>query len=312
MQHYIGIDVGGTTIKYGLVDHAGQIQAQGAVPTPLNKNDFLEQLTKIVTDYQTQATDLAGIGISMPGIIKNNGFLVTAGAVRSMIGVNLKAEMEQRTNLPTNVENDANAAAIAEHWLGAAQGIENYLCLVLGTGFGGGAIINNQLYRGAHGMAGEFGWMLTHDLDFTRDLEDASLNKSSAIVGGLCHTYTLAKQQLDPEFERLIDARVIFQAAAAGEKLAQMTLDKFYYDLATGILNLIVCYDPEVVLIGGGISANPTFIHDLNAALTDLELRHVSVSEVKDQTIAQIKPAKLMNNAGIIGAVYQAMQRQEA
>lgn len=193
MQHYIGIDVGGTTIKYGLVDHAGQIQAQGAVPTPLNKNDFLEQLTKIVTDYQAQATDLAGIGISMPGIIKNNGFLVTAGAVRSMIGVNLKAEMEQRTNLPTNVENDANAAAIAEHWLGAAQGIENYLCLVLGTGFGGGAIINNQLYRGAHGMAGEFGWMLTHDLDFTRDLEDASLNKSSAIVGGLCHTYTLAK-----------------------------------------------------------------------------------------------------------------------
>lgn len=110
----------------------------------------------------------------------------------------------------------------------------------------------------------------------------------------------------------MIDARVIFQAAAAGEKLAQMTLDKFYYDLATGILNLIVCYDPEVVLIGGGISANPTFIHDLNAALTDLELRHVSVSEVKDQTIAQIKPAKLMNNAGIIGAVYQAMQRQEA
>lgn len=312
MQHYIGIDVGGTTIKYGLVDHAGQIQAQGAVPTPLNKNDFLEQLTKIVTDYQAQATDLAGIGISMPGIIKNNGFLVTAGAVRSMIGVNLKAEMEQRTNLPTNVENDANAAAIAEHWLGAAQGIENYLCLVLGTGFGGGAIINNQLYRGAHGMAGEFGWMLTHDLDFTRDLEDASLNKSSAIVGGLCHTYTLAKQQLDPEFERVIDARVIFQVAAAGEKLAQMTLDKFYYDLATGILNLIVCYDPEVVLIGGGISANPTFIHDLNAALTDLELRHVSVSEVKDQTIAQIKPAKLMNNAGIIGAVYQAMQRQEA
>lgn len=312
MQHYIGIDVGGTTIKYGLVDHAGHIQAQGAVPTPLNKNDFLEQLTKIVTDYQAQTTDLAGIGISMPGIIKNNGFLLTAGAVRSMIGVNLKAEMEQRTNLPTNVENDANAAAIAEHWLGAAQGIDNYLCLVLGTGFGGGAIINNQLYRGAHGMAGEFGWMLTHNLDFTRDLEDASLNKSSAIVGGLCHTYTLAKQQLDPEFERVIDARVIFQAAAAGEKLAQMTLDKFYYDLATGILNLIVCYDPEVVLIGGGISANPTFIHDLNAALTDLELRHVSVSEVKDQAIAQIKPAKLMNNAGIIGAVYQAMRRQEA
>lgn len=312
MQHYIGIDVGGTTIKYGLVDYAGHIQAQGAVPTPLNKNDFLEQLTKIVTDYQAQATDLAGIGISMPGIIKNNGFLLTAGAVRSMIGVNLKAEMEQRTNLPTNVENDANAAAIAEHWLGAAQGIDNYLCLVLGTGFGGGAIINNQLYRGAHGMAGEFGWMLTHNLDFTRDLEDASLNKSSAIVGGLCHTYTLAKQQLDPDFERVIDARVIFQAAAAGEKLAQMTLDKFYYDLATGILNLIVCYDPEVVLIGGGISANPTFIHDLNAALTDLELRHVSVSEVKDQAIAQIKPAKLMNNAGIIGAVYQAMRRQEA
>lgn len=312
MQYYIGIDVGGTTIKYGLVDQAGHIQNHQSVATPLAKPAFLQQLTDIVQGYQARQSEIMGLGISMPGIIQNNGFLLTAGAIRSMVGVNLKAEMEQRTQLPTNIENDANAAAIAEHWLGAAQGIENYLCLVLGTGFGGGAVINNQLYRGAHGMAGEFGWMLTKELNLTRNLEDASLNVSSAIVGGLCHNYNLAKREVDPAAPWLTDARAIFMAAEQGEHLAQVILNQFYYDLATGILNLIVCYDPEVVLIGGGVSANPEFIKHLNAALADLELRHHSVAAVKSKAIAPIKPAKLQNNAGIIGAVYQVMRRRAA
>lgn len=308
MKYYVGFDIGGTTIKHGVVDETGKIVVQAAVDTPSDREEFIELLAKIVKQYQA-IYSIEAVGVCTPGIVQKDGYLLTAGAIKSMYGVNLKHELEKRTDLTVSVENDANAAAIAEHWLGAAVGIDNYLCLVIGTGFGGGIIVNGQVYRGGHGMAGEFGWMVTKDYRLTEDIEESSLNATSAVVGGLCHQYSLAKQQVDPKFKTIKDARLIFEAAHNGELLAQTILHQFYYDLALGIVNLISCFDPQVILIGGGISVNEEFNENLQAAIQDIEVRHRSVCTVKDVAVAPVKPAKLLNNAGLIGAVYQIFHK---
>ena len=188
---FIGIDVGGTAIKYGVILRTGEIVKKGQMPTIHEKEKFLQSITALIESLQQDAV-IEGVGISAPGIIQKDGTMITAGSIKPLYGINLKLELEKRVKLPVLVENDANAAAIAEKWIGNAQEVANYLCLVLGTGVGGGIVINNQVYRGAHGMAGEFGWMVIDQLPEEGNIEESSINKKTAVVGGLIRLYNLS------------------------------------------------------------------------------------------------------------------------
>lgn len=307
---YVGFDIGGTNVKYGVLNAQGEILEKGIIPTKLELEGLLTELTEIASAYQ-QKHEIEGIGVSAPGIVQKNGLMLTGGAIQALYGVNLKEELETRTGLPVAVENDANAAAIAEHWIGNAIGIDNYLCVVLGTGVGGGIIINGQVYRGAHGMAGEFGYMMTHDLDLSQNIEETSLNWTSAVVGGLYRQYNRAMKQVDPDFVSVHDANVIMTLAREHDEIAERVMNQFYQDIAVGMINLIGCFDPEVILIGGGISANQEFMEKLTATIDDLEAKHASINFLKGKTIAPVKPAKLRNDAGLIGAVYQVKQQMQ-
>ena len=266
LKNYVGIDVGGTSIKYGLVDQDGQITEQNSFPTADQKQQILTDLASIVTDYQKNGQAVAGIGVSMPGVIEADGMLTTAGAIKCMYGVNLKEELEQRTGIKTTIENDANAAAIAEQWLGAAQNLHDYLGIVLGTGVGGALVINDQVYRGAHARSGEFGWMLLDDQH--DELEDGSMNFQTATVIGLLRIYNIKAQA------NLTDAREVFDRADNGDKIAQLVLHNYFRKLAQAILNLVVCFDPAKVVVGGGISVNPTFQAGLQQAYSELQDEH--------------------------------------
>ncbi len=302
---FIGIDVGGTTVKFGLVTETGKIIHQGKIPTIHEKEGFLNSLVQIVGRLQ-QNQPIRGVGICAPGIIQKNGLMLTAGAIKPLYGVNLKLEMQQRLQLPVTVENDANAAAIAEKWLGQAVSYENYLCMVLGTGIGGGIVINNQIYRGAHGMAGEFGWMLLDQLPKVGNIETASLNQRGAIVGGLCHQYQLASSPEKNEYP--VDAIEIFEREKNGDPVAIRVVERFFQELAMGIINLISCFDPEAILIGGAVSDNPRFMERLNHVVQQLVAKHESLNFLKETRRISILPAKLKNDAGLIGAVYQVTQ----
>ncbi|MBO0430876.1 ROK family protein [Enterococcus sp. DIV0660C] len=302
---YVGFDIGGTTVKYGVLDETGTILEKSVIPTNYQLADFLVELDGIVKDAQKRYEKIEGIGISVPGIIQKDGFMLTAGAIRPFYGANIKLELERLTGLPVSVENDANAAAIAEHWIGNAQGLENYLCIVLGTGIGGGIVLNGEVFRGAHGMAGEFGWSIIDQLPAEGDIEEVSWNKRAATVGGLCYQYNLSQKKSDVAAPMLLDAREIFQKEAEGEALAINTVEQFLTDLAVGMLNLISCFDPELILFGGGISSNEQFNQRFQKRLEELMDRHQSIHYLKDKTIAAVRPAKLKNDAGMIGAVYQ-------
>ena len=311
---FIGIDIGGTNIKYGLVTAEGKVVSKGIMPTRHAKDDLLADLESLVKSYQSETdTAIRGVGISAPGTIKEDGLMLTAGAIKPMYGVNLKEVLEARIKLPVQVINDGNAVAIAEHWLGNAVGIANYICVVLGTGMGGGIVINNQLYSGAHGMAGEFGYMITQNLpkDPAQDIEPYSLNFTSTVISGICTAYhTALVENGDPKAEISLDAREIMALAASGDAIASGVMARFYENVAIGLLNLVSLFDPEVVIIGGGISANDDFLHELSQAYDKVQRRHESIAFLMDKTFANLKPAKLTNDAGMLGAVYQLQSVQ--
>lgn len=300
LENYVGIDVGGTSIKYGLINANGQIIEKANIKTAAKKEQVLADMAHIVQRYLDKGQHIAGTGVSMPGVIEADGMLTTAGAVKCLYGTNLKDELEKRTGIKTTIENDANSAAIAEQWLGAAQGLHNYLDIVLGTGVGGALVINDQIYRGAHARSGEFGWMLLDDQH--DELEDGSLNFQSATVIGLLRIYNIKAQ------EEVTDAREIFARADNGEPIAQLVLHNYFRKLAQGILNLVVSFDPAQVIVGGGISVNPAFQSGLNQPYTELQSEH---SSVRDLELPEIVPAKLGNDAGMIGAVYRRIQENK-
>ncbi len=309
-EMYVGIDIGGTNIKYGILNDLGEITEKGLISTKHNKKELILDLVTIIKAYQ-QHYIVEGVGISAPGIIEKNGFMLTGGAIKELYGVNLQEEIQKKTKLPVKVENDANAAAIAESWIGNAVGIDNYLCVVLGTGVGGGIVINGEVYRGAHGMAGEFGYMMTHALDLSQNIEEASLNWNSAVIGGLCRQYNQALFAKNPNADPCYNANKIMELAAAQDPTAKKTMTQYYQDVAVGMINLIGAFDPAVLLIGGGISDNDLFMFQLKETIDDLETRHESIAYLKGKTIAPIKPAKLKNDAGLIGAVYQVKKSLE-
>lgn len=305
---YVGFDIGGTTVKYGILDEHGNILEKGSMRTEYEPDAFYLNLIKIIEGAQTKYP-IKGIGISAPGIVQKDGFMLTAGAIRPLYGENFKQKLERVTGLPVTVENDANAVAIAEKWIGNAIDLENYLCLVLGTGVGGGIVINGKVYRGSHGMAGEFGWMMIDKLPETGNLEEVSINKRTAIVGGLVRLYNEAQQeQTHGQVAPVSDAREIFTLAENGDALATAITNQFFVDLSVGLVNLISCFDPEAILIGGGVSANEFFHKELQKNLEEVEKRHASINYLRGKTIAPVIPTKLKNDAGLIGAVYQVHQ----
>ncbi|BDZ31849.1 ROK family protein [Lactiplantibacillus sp. WILCCON 0030] len=311
MTKVISFDVGGTTIKYAYVDEQGQVTAKNAFQTVDNADQLISKMVAVIKDYAAKQP-VAGVGFSAPGIVRHDGFMVTGGAIQAFNGYPLARAISDQTGLPVTVENDANAAAIAEQWQGNAVGCQNYLTVVLGTGVGGGIVINGDIYRGSHGMAGEFGWNVIHNIDPIDELESFSLNQHAAVVSGLVNRYNQSKRQVMADFTPVTDARAIFTAAKNSDTIAVAEVDAFVQDVAIMLLNLFANFDPELILVGGGISANETFIQLLQAKLAEMVARHESLNRIKDIALGRVKPAKLRNDAGLIGAAYQLRKRLES
>ncbi|HCN75110.1 ROK family protein [Pseudolactococcus plantarum] len=304
-MYYIGFDIGGTAIKYGLVNHTGEVFHKGTFPTILDDadkmiNQMSAKVKKIQANYEIQ-----GVGVSIPGIVSPDGYMITAGSILSLYHMHLKKRLESAFGLPVTLENDANCVAIAEQWVGNAKGVENYIVVTLGTAVGCGIVINNQIYKGAHGAAGEAGWSMQESLDYTQDLEDNSWNFTSGVIVGLCRHYQ------HESGKTISDARMILDLASHGDEIAGRVLDQYYDDVAKGLLNLICVFDPEVLLIGGGISANQSFLRHLSHRLDKIKLHHRSLNRLSNDTIAQVQPCLLKNDAGLIGAVYQVIKEKE-
>ncbi|MGX7417940.1 ROK family protein [Carnobacterium gallinarum] len=300
MKYYVGIDIGGTNIKYGLLTETGEILHHDKVKTVLSGKDILQHIEEIIKNYQKEYL-IKGVGVSAPGTVQADGFMTTGGAIMDFYGVNLKELIMERVDLPVKVENDVNTIALAEKWLGGGREFSSFACLAVGTGIGGALIINNELYRGRWGSAGEFGYMITEPVvnDNTRS---STLSLTGSVRSGLIKRYSTISGNAEK-----IDGAEIYQRAEKGEAAAIETLDLFHKNLSEGIFNLLVSLDPEIILIGGAISENTTFIAELNRRVKKLQADY---SQMSNLTFAEVAPCRFFNNAGIIGGVYGILKEQ--
>lgn len=300
MNYYVGIDIGGTYIKYGLVSESGELLKKDQIKTSISGERIIESIEDIVSDYQKEV-EVTAVGISVPGIVEEDGYLTTAGAIHDLYGVQLKGILEEQLLLPVAVENDAVSSALAEKWLGAGQNYSNFFTVVIGTGVGGAIIIDDKVIRGAHSTTGEFGFMIVNRI-LNNDTRASTLSLNGSVQYGLVDNYY--KQQANKYSLDELNGELIYKLAHQGDELAQEVIEQFYQKLATGLFNVLTLLDPEVILVGGGISANQEFIHEINKKVDALKNNHVDMINMK---LAEIKACRFLNDAGIYGSVYKAI-----
>ena len=287
MRKIISIDVGGTFIKYGLVDEAGNVLCKNKMETiQKTAEGFVNELCEIANLYK-EHKDILGIAISMPGFINNiEGIPLVCSVLRFIEGYKLQEELSLRTNLKVRIENDANCVALAEKFSGNARECEDFICITIGTGIGGGIYLNNKLIRGKQFKGGEFCYMITKDKAGYQ-----KLNENSSMTA-LIKMYKEYKNI--SAMEKVLGSD-IFKEAEKDEDIKAI-INEWYGNIERMIYNVSSMLNPEKILIGGGVSAREELISELQNALNEIPWwKHVSCT---------IEKCKHENDAGLIGAAY--------
>ncbi|MGD6940986.1 ROK family protein [Cytobacillus gottheilii] len=294
---YMVFDIGGTYLKYAVMDQEGKKFESGKLPTPADGLEiFLQEISRVTKGYSNDY-QLQGIALSSPGAVDvKTGFIGGASAIPYIHGVCMTNLISEQTNLPVSIENDANCAALAEGWLGAARGIDYYICIVIGTGIGGSIVINQSILRGAALHGGEFGYMImgTESKD-PLDQTWSRVASTNALVEEVARRKSLEKSSLNGE--------EVFRLAEEGDVIAKESLATFYKRLAIGIYNLKYTLDPQKILIGGGISQRPEVISGINQELRLLK-NDISTLDI------EVEACEFDNDANLIGALYHFLKTQ--
>ena len=284
------IDVGGTSIKYALF-RKGALSQKGSFPTPTSLTAYYEVLTELVKNYE-QLYQITGVAISSPGAVnKTTGAIEGASALHFIHHFDIRGELEARFVLPVSMENDANCAALAELKFGAAKGIKDVIFMVLGTGVGGAIVIDGKIRHGQHLFGGELGFMLMDDTHSFSEL---------GTTIGMANRYK-ARTGKD------LTGEAIFNLAHAGEEIAQEEMTVFLFNVAKGIFNLAYAFDPECIVIGGGVSQAEWLIPELEKELQKM-LNKFRIAPF----LPVIKACQYRNDANLVGAAVDFQQTFKA
>lgn len=296
MKTYIGIDVGGSSIKSALVNEKGEISEHRSQPTPDSLDAFYQIIERLVKAY-TEICQPEGIALSLPGAVDSDtGIVGGSSAVPYIHGPNIKNDLEARCHLRVEMENDANCAALAEVWIGNASDVNDSMFVVSGSGIGGAVIKDKKIHRGIHLHGGEYGYAIQ---EFDYDHKEFRIWSDVGSTVSLVNHVAAAKQ-CDPNE---MDGKEIFDHASE-DPIYQREVDKFYYSMAIGIYNLQYIYDPEVIVIGGAISSRADLLDEINQRM-DVILEKVQIAHIRPV----IRTCRFHNDANIIGAVYHWMGR---
>lgn len=292
MGTYACIDIGGTAIKYGCANKTGRLFDTGSMPSEAvqGAGEIIHKVIGIVQTFQVKY-DIVGIAISTAGIVHSQtGEILYAGDhFPGYTGLKLAHIIEEACGLPCTVENDVNAAGLGEYWLGAGRGASSLCCLTVGTGIGGCLITNGKLWHGASNSAGEIGYMLTGGPGTLE--EQASV---TALLRMIAERKGLAVES--------IDGKRVFQWICDGDEIAIEGMDCLIHRLAIGIADICYVFNPELIVVGGGIMAQADYICPrLTAALREVLLPYVFQH-------TRVVAAALQNHAGMLGALYYFLQ----
>ncbi|UJF16611.1 ROK family protein [Jeotgalibaca sp. MA1X17-3] len=295
MGNILAFDFGGTHVKSGLVNTQGHIFEKHLIKTPDSLENLLSYIKKRVMKYMDY--DIIGIAISAPGAVSDKGYISGASAIPYIHGPNIKKAIEQATSIRTEIENDANSAALAEIWQGAAKGKRDVATVVIGTGIGGALIKEGTIHIGNTLHGGEFGYMI---------LNPCNLGSHMNTFSELASTYSIIKRvatikELEPS---LLTGEMIFDSAEKGDEICKQAISEFFRMLAIGVYNIQYMYDPELILIGGGISQRDDLIPQLRKEINDI-LEIVEVATI----VPKIERCTFQSDANLIGSVYHFLQK---
>ena len=305
-QYYIGIDVGGTSVKEGLFDEDGNPLAKASVPTPpiVDAAGFAavtEAIDQVVAKAQIPRAFVAGIGLAVPCPIPASG----DAKVKANIAINLPelrvAIQEHCPDAVVKYENDANAAAMGEAWLGSAKGVQNVVMVTIGTGVGGGVIVNGDVVSGVVGAGGEIGHITVnrHETATCGCGKHGCLEQYSSATGVVrCMKKLLDENPDTPCTLRGTDfaAKDVFDAARAGDALAAREVDEMTDTLGMALASIASTTDPEMFMVGGGVArAGDVLFNPLR--------EHFKTYAFSSCRETPIVAATLGNDAGIYGAV---------
>ncbi len=295
----LAIDVGGTEIKYGIIDEDLNITHQGFVPTPYTCfEDFSDTIYGI---YEPIKDEVEGIAMSLPGFVDGKkGRVNGGGAMKYNHGTAVGKLLEERCGCKVVLENDGKAAAIAEFRKGNLQGCQNASVCILGTGVGGGLIIDGKVVRGPHFTAGEFSFVFAGDDPDDRNSYTAYLCSTSAL---------LAKYAELTGSSEMINGREFFRRLE-NDEAAQQALTWLAENVARLIYNLYVLLDVEKVAIGGGISRQPILIERIREEYDKFTSRGMGRFLAKLNEV-EIVSCKFHNESNLIGAYLNYLDQAE-
>lgn len=292
---YLSIDIGGTNLKYALLDHSGNLISRNTVKTPHTLDEFLSTVKQTIE--MNIRHHIKGIAFSVPGkVARQSGTVYYGGSLPFLDHLSLKQIFESQYHLPVSVENDGKSAALAEQWLGQLKNVENGAMIVLGTGVGGGIIINHQLLRGTHSQAGELSFMNLADHTSTSENLLGFSGSAVRMIEACAHQLGLAD---------INDGYSVFEAIEAGDSRVLPIFEKYCATIATMMLNIQSVIDIQRFVIGGGISAQPLVVSGITNAfhkiLTNLPLLG------KQLQIPEILTAHFKSDANLYGALYNLL-----
>jgi len=316
----LGLDIGGTKIATALATAQGEIRARGYSPTLAQAgpeavtNSILAAIDETMCSGKIESSQLLGIGLAVAGAIdSDSGRVIFSPNIPGWCEVSLGELIEQRFGVPTYLGNDANLAALGEWCFGVKKSVANLIYITVSTGIGGGIVANGKLYTGVCGTAGEIGHM-TIDVNGPRcncgnigcweTLASGTALAREAVRQISQGTRTAIIDRADGDLSK-IDAKLVFLAAQRGDELAKELISRLGYYLGVGLVNLVNIFNPELILIGGGVAKMGDLL--LQPAINIVRERAFS----KSANAVEIKPALLGDDSGVLGAVAFVLEHCE-
>ena len=315
MDMYLAMDFGGTFVKHCLVDENGQISERGQFPAPLgSKEEFIEA---VKTLYDTVSGKVKGVAVSMPGVLDSEkGYAYAAGAYSGILShTNIYELLKDTVDVPVSIENDAKAAILAEAWLGALQGCSGGVAVIIGSGLGGGIIMDGKIRRGSHFASGEIsGLMMQSGSEAFTDIAGSRCGMTGFLIA-----VATAKHMNPADFEismflhegeredptkPRITGKEVFEWLEAGDEETMQAYKQWINDLIMVIMNLKSVIDPDKIVIGGGVSRNPRLIRDLQSEFK----RRCEPMKAFGMPDCDLEACRFTADANLIGAVYNWKQ----
>ncbi|MBN2851769.1 MAG: ROK family protein [Clostridia bacterium] len=310
-MYYIGVDLGGTSIKAGVVNTDGVILYKDKMPTKPERDSFFiikdmaSLITEIISHLNISIEEVLGIGIGSPGTPDVKSGVLLYSNNLNFENVSIREELSKYFDIPVYLDNDANVAALAESEVGASKNVDNSVLVTLGTGIGGGIIIDNKIYSGFNNAGSELGHMIIMQNGLQcscgqkgcfEKYASASALVSQTIEAAKKNPGSLINTLVNFDYD-MVNARTVFEAEKQNDETAKQVIRQYLEYLSTGIINIINILFPEYIVIGGGLgNEGENLLIPLRKIVNETAYTSHGIVPTK------IVSAKMGNDAGIVGA----------